>query len=130
MTRRIVLCLAIAACGGGGDDPAPADTAAATDAPAQVATVMTVVCDGTESATTSSEAQFAFDPPNVTISVGQVVKFISGSVHNVIPGAAPTDSGLRLPTKGATGCLKFTAAGTFNFKCEPHPSMKGSVTVN
>ncbi len=129
MTRSIFLCLAIAACGGGGD-PTPADSAAPTDGAAPVATVMTVTCDGTESATTSSEAQFAFDPPNVTIAVGQVVKFISGGPHNVIPGAAPTDPGLRLPTKGATGCLKFTAAGTFNFKCEPHPSMKGSVTVN
>ncbi len=128
--RSIFLCLAIAACGGGGDDPTPADTAAATDAPPAVATVETVACDGTESAETSSVDQFAFDPPNVTISVGQVVKFISGGAHNVVPGSAPTDSGLRIPAFGATGCLKFTAAGTFNFKCQPHQQMKGSVTVN
>ena len=126
MTRMLVLCFAVAACGGGGDgddDPTP-------DGPVQAATVMSVTCDGTEVETISSTAGFAFTPPNVTISVGEVVKFTSGGSHNVVPGAAPTDSGLSVPNLGATGCLKFTQAGTFNFKCQPHPSMKGSVTVN
>lgn len=128
MFRTIFLCLALTACGGG-DDPAPADSAP-TDGAAPVATVETVTCDGTEAATVSSVAAFAFSPNNVTISKDQVVKFISGTQHNVFPGAAPTDPGLKIPTIGATGCLKFTATGVFKFKCQPHPSMTGAVTVN
>ncbi len=91
---------------------------------------MTVTCDGTEAAEVETTGGFRFSPNAVTITVGQVVKFTSGSTHNVIPGAAPTDSGLSLPAFGATGCLKFTAAGMFKYRCQPHSSMTGTVTVN
>ena len=91
---------------------------------------MTVTCDGSELFTVESTGGFRFSPNNVTIPKDGVVKFESGSNHNVIPGAAPTDPGLRISAFGATGCLKFTATGTFNFRCQPHSSMTGSIIVN
>jgi len=127
----LVALVVLVACGGGTDDPAPADTAAANDAPAQVATVMTVPCDGTElPAPIETTGGFRFNPSTMTISKDQVIKFVSGSTHNVVPDTAPTDTGLSIPAVGATGCLKFTATGSFKFKCQPHPSMKGTITVN
>ncbi len=126
MTRSLVLCLALAACGGGGDDP-PVDSMPAGDAPP--ATVMTVTCDGTEVEEIETTGGFRFSPMAVTISVGDVVKFTNASNHSLVPGASPTDSGLR-GGFGVSTCLKFTAAGTFNFKCNPHSSMTGSITVN
>lgn len=130
--RAFALIISLTACGGGGgDDPLPTDSASnPSDGPAPVATVETVTCDGTESASIESTGGFRFSPNNVTITVGQVVKFTSGPNHNVIPGKAPTDPGLKISGFGATGCLKFTAAGQFNFRCQPHSSMTGTVTVN
>ena len=130
MLRSLALCSLIACGGGGTDDPAPTDSAPPTDTPAQVATVETVTCDGTEVQTVSSVDAFAFSPNNVTIQKDQVVKFISGTAHNVIPGTSPTDPGLKIAAFGATGCLKFTAIGQFNFRCQPHAFMTGTVTVN
>lgn len=129
MTRSIFLCLALTACGSSGtDDPTPTDTAAAGDAPAQVATVMAVACDGSEMEIETTGG-FRFSPNNVTISAGQAIKFTMASNHSTVPGAAPTDPGLRA-TFGTSTCLKFTVAGQFNFKCNPHSSMTGAVTVN
>lgn len=125
MTRSLVLCLALAACGGGGDDP-PADSPAAGDAPP--ATVMSVTCDGTEPEVETTGG-FRFSPMAVTITAGQAVKFTNATNHSVVPGASPTDSGLRA-TFGTSTCLKFTVAGTFNYKCSPHSSMTGTITVN
>lgn len=126
MTRSLVLCLALAACGGGGDDPTPGDGPPTGDAPA--ATVMSVAC-GSEAASVESTGGFRFSPMAVTISVGEVVKFTNPSNHSVVPGAAPTDSGLRAGF-GTDTCLMFTAAGTFNYRCNPHTSMTGTITVN
>jgi plastocyanin len=116
----------LAACGGGGDDPPAADSAPAGDAPA--ATVMSVAC-GNESATVETTGGFRFSPNAVTITAGQSVKFENASNHSVVPGASPTDSGLRAGFGTAT-CLMFTQAGTFNYKCNPHSSMTGTITVN
>jgi plastocyanin len=129
MLRSFVLCSLVACGGGGTDDPAPTDTAPPTDTPAQVSTVMAVPCDGTELGHVESTGGFRFSPNNVTISVGQLVDFTNPNEHSVVPGAAPTDSGLKAP-KGTKTCLKFTAAGQFNFKCSPHSSMTGTITVN
>jgi len=132
MLRISLVCAALAACGGGDDggNPPTPDSAPPTDGPAQVATVMTVTCDGTEAATVESTGGFRFSPNNVTIAKDMVVKFVSGASHNVIPGTAPSDPGLTVPGFGATGCLKFTATGVFNFRCSPHAFMTGAVTVN
>jgi plastocyanin len=129
MFRTISICiLALTACSGGGDPAMPSgdDTPAIDAAPA---TVMVATCAGGEMAVESTGG-FRFAPASVTISVGQSVSFTNASVHSVVPSPTlPTDSGLHAPA-GATTCLKFTAAGTFNYQCSPHSSMKASITVN
>jgi plastocyanin len=64
------------------------------------------------------------------INVNDVVKFTPAAIHNVVPDSTlPTDPGLRSGALGAVACLRFTATGVFNYMCQPHPSMKGRVTV-
>lgn len=121
--KQLVLLAMVAACGGGGGDDPPADTS---NTPA---TVMSVTCDGTEVEEVETTGGFRFSPMAVTISVGDVVKFTNSSQHSVVPGASPTDPGMTATFNTST-CLKFTAAGTFNYKCNPHSSMTGTITVN
>lgn len=124
------MCVALAACGGddggggGGNPDAPGSGSA--DAPA--ATVVEVnPCPATPDATVITQ-NFDYSPKMTTISQGQVVQFMLESSHDVAPLPPMTDSGLRVGF-GQTKCLRFTQAGTFNFKCTPH-SFTGSIIVN
>jgi len=122
MLGRISLALVFAAaCGGGGSTPS-------IDAPASGNKVTTVDCATNAPTATVATQNFTFTPATTTIAVGQVVKFQLESVHDVVPDpTTATDAGLTVGF-GATACLKFTAAGTFGFKCDPH-GFKGSITV-
>ncbi|MCW5806444.1 MAG: hypothetical protein KIT31_29035 [Deltaproteobacteria bacterium] len=97
------------------------------DAP--VGTIMSVACDGSEVATIESTGGFRFSPNTATISVNDVIKFENAAEHSIVPSGANADSGFVVGF-GATACLKFTAAGTFAFRCNPHTSMTGTITVN
>jgi len=68
-----------------------------------------------------------FPGPSATIAVGDVVQFTMSITHNVGPGPGPSDTGLRVDFM-ETACLKFTAAGPFNFQCTTH-AFYGLVTV-
>lgn len=84
-----------------------------------------------------------FDPKNVTVKVGDTVKWVwMSSNHNVVSGTAAADDKFCSPMDmncataplsiaGATYSHKFTAAGTFPYFCKPHlaAGMTGSVTV-
>lgn len=127
MMRSLALALALAACGGGGDDP-PAGVDAPSD-DAQSATVVEVTCDGSEVATVVTQAASKFDPMSTSIAVNDVVKFEMDPSHDVAPHLSlPSDPGIRVDF-GETKCLRFTQAGTFNFFCTSH-GFAGSVTVN
>ncbi len=117
--------LALAACGddgGGGAIDAPR-----VDAPA--ATVMTVTCPATPAETITTQST-SFDKPNVTISRGAIVQFVSTATHPVepFPTGVDTDPGIVVP-EGQTRCLMFTATGTFKFICKVH-SYLGTIVVN
>src|SRR5688572_30781066 len=121
------LFVAAAACGGsggGGDDD---DTP---DAPVQQATVVEVnPCPATPDATVITTGAFMYMPKDTTITQGQVVKFEMDPSHDVAPSRnMSTDPGLKVGF-GATKCLRFTTAGTFNYFCTPH-GFTGSVVVN
>lgn len=91
------------------------------------ATVFEVPC-GTESAFVESTGGFRFAPNEVTVIVGQSVQFMNASSHSIVPAFPDSDAGLRVGF-GATTCLQFTNPGTFNYRCNPHSSMTGVVTV-
>jgi plastocyanin len=121
MTRiSFVLVSVLAACGGddGGNNMMMIDSP-----PPSIAEV--TPCAG-EVATTTTMAS-AFSMPTINITMGQVVKFVSTSTHPIGP-IAPTDSILAVP-ENQTKCFRFTAPGTFKFKCTVH-GYAGMVVVN
>ncbi len=124
----IMMMLAVAACGGSDDPPAGVDAPVNNGVDAAAATVVEVSPCAGETLVVESTGGFRFAPKDTTITVGQIIKFEMGSTHDVAPTSAMTDSGLRVGF-GATKCLKFTAAGKFNYKCTPH-GFTGSVQVN
>src|SRR5262245_46719564 len=123
MSRSLVISLFLVGACGGGDTP-PSDTNPANK-------VQTVACASNPPSTTimatGTEISGSYMPSTVTISTGQVVQFVTTSLHNVAPNAG-VDPGLTVGFN-ATACLKFTAAGTFGFHCGPH-GFTGTVTVN
>jgi plastocyanin len=75
---------------------------------------------------------FAFDPADVQVAVGQSVTWVFGSdpeQHTVTPvdDGAFEDSG-QLFT-GDTHVVRFETPGTFPYLCTLHPFMTGTVTV-
>jgi plastocyanin len=72
---------------------------------------------------------FAFGPNKVTATVGQPVRWLNGddSPHQV----TVTSTRERSPilTKGQSAVMAFNAAGTYDYICGLHPSMKGTVEV-
>jgi plastocyanin len=87
---------------------------------------------------------FAFDPPDLTIQVGDTVEWSwASSGHNVVSGSgcaadgqfcSPSDSACataRLSGSGTIYSHTFTAAGTFPYFCSAHCAfgMVGTITV-
>lgn len=121
-----IICLGLAGCGSSSSDDAPAPAA-----------VTVVDCSSvTSAATVTATSLNTFSPSNVTISVNDMVRWISDSTtyHTVTSGTAPPTDGKfdePLTSKGSSVCLKFNEAGTYNYYCTPHYSMGmiGVVTV-
>ena len=72
---------------------------------------------------------FAFSPQHVTISVGDTVRWTNtdGAPHRVGPSGGSAWTGSL--SQGQSGTEMFTSPGTFNYICQIHPAMTGSVTV-
>jgi plastocyanin len=72
----------------------------------------------------------AFNPPDLTISVGTTVDWKwedHGIAHNVVSdGPGPLNSPLK-----ATGDYdyRFTQPGVYHYRCTVHPNMLGTITV-
>ena len=101
-----------------------------TDTPAADATVYTV---------TTSDSSMDFDPKDLTIAVGDVVRFEMTATHNAIEvtqdtyenrGGSPLVGGFQV-TFGETREVTFSEAGTFYYVCQPHVMMEmiGTITV-
>jgi plastocyanin len=121
--RAVVLALltSIAACSSGGDDDNPG-----IDAPPGAKVTEVTPCTG-ESATIMTLGT-RFEPMAATITTNQVVKFVNDVGHDIKPNGTMSDAALAVPD-GQTKCFKFTAAGTYNFRCSIH-GFVGSITVN
>jgi len=79
---------------------------------------------------------FSFSPANLTISVGDAVKWTISGVHTVTSGASSSTPGAgdmfdEALTDGQTFTFVFTSAGVFPYFCRVHEGngMKGTITV-
>ena len=73
---------------------------------------------------------FAFNPNTLTVATGASVVWINGesAKHTVV-----SDAGIEINSdalsKGQAYSHTFNTAGTYNYHCSIHPSMKGAVIV-
>ena len=84
-------------------------------------------------------ANFAFSPPNVTIHVGDAVRWTQSDSVSHTTTSGTTTGGVRHPdglwnsglmSRGQTFSHTFNSAGVFPYYCSPHfTSMTGTVTV-
>jgi amicyanin len=74
-----------------------------------------------------SMKNFAFDPAVLSIKVGDTVIW----TNNDSAGHDVSGSGFKSPimSNGQSYSYTFTSAGTFDYICAIHPSMKGQVIV-
>ena len=113
--------------GGGGGSPSP-DAPPAIDAPPSTVTEVTPCPATPDAIVTTRDDVYVYMPATTTIAAGQVVRFDTSLYHDVAPLPPMTDAALSVGF-GATRCLRFTAPGTFRFKCTPH-GFSGTITVN
>lgn len=101
---------------------APAGSATAA-APASAATVAVTIVEPTD------PTQWGFSPNNLTAHVGDTVAVTnSGKVSHTMT-AANGDFDTGLVKGGDTVTFTLTKPGTIQFFCQPHPWMKGTITV-
>lgn len=71
---------------------------------------------------------FAFNPSNLTVSIGETVKWINDdSVAHTVTSDGNFRSG-ELKT-GDSYEFRFATPGIYDYSCSIHPSMKGTVLV-
>jgi plastocyanin len=85
---------------------------------------------GTSSGNSVSIKNYAFSAATVTVASGTTVTWTNNDAvtHTVTADDGSFDSGNVVP--GATFSHKFSTAGTVNYHCSIHTTMKGSVVVN
>ena len=71
-----------------------------------------------------------FSPASLEVAVGDTVTFTNNdsAPHTATASDGSFDTG-RL-SKGESGSVTIGAAGTFNYICKIHPSMKGKIAAN
>jgi len=78
-------------------------------------------------------AGFAFQPPSLTISVGDTVRWVNqdavGHTTTCDLTGGPVCGFSPLLGQGGTFQFTYTQPGTFPYHCSPHPFMRGTVTV-
>ena len=77
---------------------------------------------------------FRFNPDMVTIKQGTTVTWVNedGAAHTVVSGVRDNKSGLFDSgniSSGSTFSYTFNEKGTFDYFCEPHSGMDGTILV-
>ena len=146
--------VALGACGGGESKPAEdASKMAATPTPAAGGAMAAMPATGKthEIKMVGDEKGYRFEPANVTIKVGDAVKFVTVSAqpHNIAFSSVPADSRAQLqanmpeamgdmmgkmlmnPSEAYTISFAGVKPGKYDFNCTPHlaNNMKGTITV-
>jgi plastocyanin len=155
----VVLVAAVAtlgACGGGEQKAAASDSSATAAAPAGGAAVagmaaMPATGKTVEIKMSGDEKGYRFEPADVTIKVGDAVKFVvvSAAPHNIAFSAMPAESRAQLqanmpeamgdmmgkmllsPNEAYVISFAGLKPGKYEFNCTPHlaNNMKGTITV-
>ncbi|HEX5631474.1 MAG TPA: cupredoxin domain-containing protein [Acidimicrobiia bacterium] len=122
----LVVAMAAVACG---DDDTTTTTAATPTTAGVTTTVPAPTTTAGAAGANVSVSNFAFAPNSPEVALGGTVTFtvVSGT-HTIT-----SDSGAWAPSGGIGEGSSFTvtpdAAGEFDFFCEFHPSMTGTITV-
>lgn len=128
----VVFVIALYNCGGGGGGGYGGGSATP---PMTTSTVQVVACpaSGTTDVSIVSMIAPGFNPSSLTVPVNTTVKWtnIDTILHTVTGTTVPANGAFDVQVNpGASVCLKFTSAGTFNYHCSIHPTtMIGLVTV-
>ena len=75
---------------------------------------------------------FAFTPAQVRVRPGTKVTWVNCEAPGTDSHTSTADAGAwssPLLAPGATFTREFAATGAFPYHCEPHPGMRGTVTV-
>lgn len=74
-------------------------------------------------------SNFSFAPARIVVHQGDTIKWVNRDIvrHNATAGDRSWTTGTLMP--GGTGSVTATAAGTFNYICTRHPTMKGVIVV-
>lgn len=125
-------CFALAAFGGCGGDDNTDTGGSATTPPAETATTeteTTATTGGGEAVEIKIE-NFAYDPANATVKVGQTVKW---KQEDQAPHDVDSQSGeeIKSPVMQKGGEFEYTPkkAGKVSYICSIHPNMKATLTV-
>jgi plastocyanin len=72
---------------------------------------------------------FAFGPNKLSATVGQPVRWLNGddSPHQITVTSSKERSAIL--TKGQSAVMAFSTAGSYDYVCGLHPSMKGTIEV-
>ena len=93
----------------------------------------TLVSSGTAQVKIDANDQLQFVPASDNAKVGQIVQWTNGgTVAHTVTFDSSNASCLTDPqiAPGASWEVKFTAAGSYTYKCTIHPGMNGSLTVS
>ena len=123
----LVLAAALGACGNG----PPGGSSGSGGGGCTAGTAGVSLCTGQVKIDTNDQLQFA--PTSSTAKVGQVVQWSNGGTvaHTITfdsSNASCLDDAQIAP--GSNWQVKFTAAGTYTYKCTIHPGMNGTLTVS
>jgi plastocyanin len=118
----ITLTLGVAACG---------STSSSNSSPSSVSVGTAAVSLGTAAVMVSATGQLTFDPATQTAHVGDIIQWTNtGSVmHTITFDTQPALSDPALQP-GATWEVKFTTAGTYQYRCSIHTGMVGTIVVS
>lgn len=125
----ISLMLGLAACGGGEDDSTSTNAQTTAGAPVESSGNEPAPSGEAVRAAKVEIADFAYDPDPVTVQVGGKVTWLN---HDSAPHTATAEDGSFDTGSLEEGKLKsetFKQPGTYDYVCEIHPSMHGTVEV-
>ncbi len=130
-----MLAVLLVSCGGGGGGGSlyGGGGSGSSTAPSPYSTVQVVACPVSGTSDISIVSMTAgFSPASLSVPVNTTVKWtnIDTVTHTVTSTAVPANGAFDMQVNpGQSVCLKFTSAGTFNYRCTIHPTMPTGIVI-